>query len=289
MKGDGDMDKMSTRDAIRVYLAELIDKEIYVNNKMYENAVSDIIDNHSNGYRPDYLFFDEDYYLSQRGTRFETSETPLRDFFEKGYKLGISPHPLIDIDYVHKNYASANPHGRDYHADHIMNPFLHIFSDTKNTASANALFDIEVYRNCVEGLSFGGVPVESMNLHPVVHYLRNWKTLHERSRLAISNYFDPIFYDLSSSRKDASLTDPMSHYFRSSIADRPDCNPKFHGNFYRITYNVQDIDTLSHFLQYGAAKGFSPNPYALNELGLKSTMLAPNALKELLIDYTKIR
>lgn len=289
MKGDSDMDKMGTRDAIRVYLAEVIDKEIYVNNKMYENAVSDIIDNYSNGYRPDYLFFDEDYYLSQRGSRFDMSETPLRDFFEQGYKLGISPHPLIDVDYVHKSHVSANVHGTAYQADHLINPFLRVFSDTKSTASANALFDIEVYRNCLKDFSFGGAPVESLDLHPIVHYLRNWKTLHERSKLTISNYFDPIFYDFSSSRKDASLTDPMSHYFRSSIAERPDCNPKFHGNFYRLAHNIQDGDTLSHFLQYGAAKGFPPNPYALNELGLKTTMLAPIALKELLIDYTKIR
>ncbi|PYE38818.1 hypothetical protein DFI02_1365 [Rhizobium sp. PP-F2F-G20b] len=281
---------VSVENSIRAYLSLIVDRDIAVSDSRYREAAADIIDNPNNDLSSSYLAFDEDFYLSQRGSRRDRSLTALRDFFQNGYRFGLSPHPLFDIDYINTVYRQETlAHKAKSASEHntVPNPLVLIFGDSFNVYSPNALFDITNYSNSVAKANLPGIE-DLEHLHPVIHYLRYWRALHNVEALRISDFFDPIFYDISSSRRDASLTDPLTHYMRSSSADRNDCNPKFHGQFYSRNYGLDNIDPVTHFIRFGAERGFAPNPFAYEELGLNSTVVPPAVLRKLLLDYTKI-
>ncbi|WP_156295537.1 hypothetical protein [Methylobacterium aquaticum] len=284
---------------IRLFLSYLIDMDISTNDNYFQEAKLEYIDTYNGGHIRELILFDEDYYLSQRGSRIHNEMTPIRDYFENGVKLRLSPHPIFDMGYIDSVIRSRNANSNIQLAPargisgSPVNPFSFIFSDEGGLASPNMLFSPILYEKCVQEhqdlLGFQIARNDVGRVNPVVHYLKNWSTFSEKGVLRMSEYFDPDFYSMSAQRSSESIVDPMTHYFRSATRDRHDCNPKFHGGYYRHTYNIQKFDALSHFVRFGAKKGFAPNPYAFDELGIAPSNLPEDVMDELLLSYVRLK
>ena len=280
------MDPAAETD-LRKYLALVVDSRIERSESAFEEAQRDIVDDKTQRNASKLPLFDLDFYLSQRGSRLARDMTPLRDYFSYGAQLKLSPHPLIDVSFVDR--ACVASIGRDGsradsdNKDEFRNPLIEVLACTGGYCNPNSLFDSEIY---ISSLKRSGVIQSADSVQqPVLHYLDNWRTYYNDNKLCISSYFDPYFFSIIVSRNESALIDPLTHYFRHPVNERPDCNPRFHGGFYRATYNIGNADSLCHFLEMGAARGYLPNPYAGQELGIGDKVLPANLLSRLLIDY----
>lgn len=273
-------------DNVRLYLAATLDSAILNNDSIFADAKRDFFDNPRASLSPNIYLFDEQHYLSLRGI-LRSSMTPIRDYFEYGAYLGITPHPLVQPDHVRRQLTASMGDTEEVLS---INPLTAIFCLQNRTISPNIFFEIDAYKNYVESVcaintSFKGIGLE----HPIIHYINNWRSMQEVLPLLFSEFFDPRFYNLQADRQGHELNDPLSNYLEKPLSERFDCNPRFHGGYYRHLYTVKNMDPLQHFLQVGAKRANLPNPYASYELGLEHLTAPPDIIEKILLDYTRIK
>ena len=186
--------------------------------------------------------FDEPFYRSQRGD-LPDQESALLDFLLNGLSAGVSPHPLVDFEYM----SFIRPDLEMVDASNFSQ-FLSRFK--RNIVDPSALFDIKYYRKNAKGATVSPSALFDFLLrgdeagcgaHPMVdvdHYrvsfsdvpagpaaaFLHFVTVGDAERRDPGSRFDPEWYSEYYAENDRPLERPLAHYLRyGRFASRAPC------------------------------------------------------------------
>ncbi|MEJ0075832.1 MAG: hypothetical protein WDO17_10350 [Alphaproteobacteria bacterium] len=180
--------------------------------------------------------FNAAWYLSQRPDL--SNQDPLDHFVSHGINEGISPHPLIDVDWI------ARSSGRDRRL--ALRSYL--VSGRYTELRPTALFDVEYYRQTAQ---------LDRSSDALSHYL-----LHGRAAgLSPHPLFDPAFYSsqLPKLARRRNI-DPFLHHMLYPFEFDP--HPLFSNEHYLGQHpelRTLGIAPLAHYLEYGLGEKTSPH------------------------------
>ncbi len=222
-------------------------------------------------------FVDEDYYLRIYPDVATARLSPVRHYFEFGWKEDRSPNPLfvpsaykkqlagnIDIPVLAHYLAygattSLRPHplfDRSYYLQRYpgilesnVDPFIFFFiRGLGNRHSPHPLFDTDFYIDQI-------ADDQSIAGNPLSHYLqKGWK-----ERINPHPLFDTTHY-LAQAEPNEVIDEPvLVHYLQYGAQARRSPHPLFDPKYY-CEQAGQVTDALQHFLREGWRQGYNPHP-----------------------------
>ena len=202
--------------------------------------------------------FDSVHYTAQRKTL--DGVNPFTDYSENGWKLGLDPHPLFDVDY----YLGKNTDVRDDGAEPLRHYILTGYNDPNPNRDPHALFDTSYYQD-------SNTDIVNANKNPLLHYIETGYSEDFNTRDP-NRYFDSSYYNANNPDVVDEGVNPLIHYiqfgWRESLPDNPggtnpnrDPNALFDTEFYFATHiDVKDevvleenfnANPLQHYLEFG--------------------------------------
>ena len=198
--------------------------------------------------------FHENYYRSQLQQADTLPTNLLEHFVNEGEAAGLLPHPIYDLDYV-REQASASL-GETIANEHDFSHFSFVI---QNDISPSVLFSPSVYRRSSAAIGIDPLS-ESQSL--LCHFIEHW----HKHRCCFSEYFNVDYYYLNNPHLAELHINPLVHYFLIDTNMRADANHFLHNKYYRLNYQVGEMDALVHFIRSGYKELLFPNPYAETEL-----------------------
>lgn len=184
------------------------------------------------------LIFDKSYYIIQLRCNKEESLPPdlANHFRQKGWKLGLNPHPLFDTEFYIDQVGQSI----------TVDPISHFLENGQHQLlSPHPLCDIDFYYN-------NRIDVRDARVHPLIHYLQN----SDRENLRLSPLFNDDaynhaythsngLYDTSKAREPLLL-----HYLKFGWREGLRPHASFEPLLYQRLANLDaGIEPYSHFLK----------------------------------------
>ena len=185
-----------------------------------------------------FKFFSQQHYIRAKELAESTPNELLTDYFCHGFCNGINPHPLIELDRIG---ARGEPH-------QCIHQFRLLFAsdDAISRIPTHELIDPDFY------LKKHG----SLGVHPIIHYLRHWKS----NRSWMHPLFDTGYYARKHGLTDGTV-DPLTHFI--TIGEQQNFRPNhyFDCAFYRRAYAdklAPGQHPLNHYKEHGHLIWFQP-------------------------------
>ncbi len=184
--------------------------------------------------------FDEDYFLDQISGQNLRGNPPVIAFFEQWHSLGADPHPMFSVEY----YETLNPDV----ASRKINPLAHFIRfGMREGRDPNFLFDSNWYLSRYPDVAKAGqIAFEHYCLHGA-------KEQRNPSELFDTSYFRDAV------EGGAELVNPLEHYFRLGVDDRPSPTPLLNFQMLRAQGVESGTDVVLQFLIGGHQ--LNPNQY----------------------------
>lgn len=187
--------------------------------------------------------FDSEWYLTKYPDVAEANLNPLIHFIDHGWREGRSPHPLINLRY----YATRNP--GLVPAD--KNPlFYFIKKGGRDGLSPHPLFDCAWYLAQYPDVAQSGV-------NPLSHFLeQGWHEGRSPHPLFDTNYYLQENPDVAGVGRN-----PLMHFVSSGGREGRRAHPLFDTARYLARYadcDPEEINPLIHFCEYGWRENRSP-------------------------------
>lgn len=183
--------------------------------------------------------FDPEFYVSYNRINLKRGQSALGHYVREGRRNGLSPHPLIDLEWIGKSWPLASE--EDFKFDlvaYLQNPELKLLSTT-------ALFDAPWY------MQAAGEPVA----HPLAHYVSDGFS----RGLSPNRFFDEAWYR-NGIPDIAPHESGLAHYLKGAhptVAPHPAFDRTFYLQLYGDVAQA-GVDPYTHYVTCGASEGRLP-------------------------------
>lgn len=188
--------------------------------------------------------FDEDHYVRANRLSLAAGQSALDHYFSQGQRRGLSPHPLIDPDWMKR--------AREGHTSIQFDLVDYLFDSSLFKFSPHPVFDAEYYLST-------NPDVRQSGGNPLVHYLlHGWRE--GRSPNAL---FDTGWYLAENPDVLQAGVNPLLHYVRYGAAENRQPHPLFDRDYY-LARNPDvassGMEPYAHYMVYGRHEGRKPSP-----------------------------
>lgn len=199
--------------------------------------------------------FDPEYYLDYEATPFGMN--PFTDYMENGYKAGLNPHPLFDVEY----YLSQNPDVRINGYEPLTHYATVGFTENHENRDPHPLFDTSYYNE-------NNPDVAEAGEIPVLHYSVFGDTESHENRDP-NRFFDNSYYNANNPDVEADSMTALEHWsnfgYKESRPESPNYNPNRNPSLFlnatdyyvnnddvRIaSYELPSANPNQHLLEFG--------------------------------------
>ncbi|MDA0742717.1 MAG: glycosyltransferase [Proteobacteria bacterium] len=186
--------------------------------------------------------FDPSYYMQRNNVVLRSGETPFDHYVRSGRHKGLSPHPLIDPDWISATWPDHQKR---------FDLFRYLQDPSMHGLSPHPVFDAGHYQRMNQDIVVAGVA-------PLAHYVAyGWRENRDPNQLFASAWYLSTHFE-TSPRK----TDPLRHYVEFGRVDELQPHPLFDRTFYLEHYPdiaQSGMDPYIHFIAFGRAEGRAPN------------------------------
>lgn len=213
--------------------------------------------------------FDEDHYVRANRLSLAAGQSALDHYFSQGQRRGLSPHPLIDPDWVKRARAGHTSIQFDL-VDYLFDSSLFKFSP-------HPAFDAEHYLSA-------NPDVRQSGGNPLVHYLlHGWREGRSPNVL-----FDSGWYLAENPDVLQAGVNPLIHYIRYGAAENRQPHPLFDRDYY-LARNPDvassGMEPYVHYMAYGRHEGRKPSPLVESIARYSPTLNHDGAIDLLLGDH----
>ena len=192
--------------------------------------------------------FDPAHYLESNGVKLAPGETPFDHYVRLGRRKGLSPHPLIDAEWIRGTWPDAGETSFDLFA-YINDGHLH-------DRSPHPLFDADFYRRQNSDVAAAGV-------NPLAHYvLHGWREGRSPNQMFDNDWYLATHLDVLSAE-----INPLIHYVAHGSRELRRPHLLFDHGFYLDRYPdvaTSGMDAYVHFIAYGRVEGRVPSQKILD-------------------------